>query len=265
MSDDGATKTPKRKKVRADELLHFRGVAESRTKAQAYIMAGQAGFRLNEGARREIIRKAGQELPFTAIVDVDDTANRDVGRGALKLRRAFDAWPLSAVGAFALDIGASTGGFTQVLLERGATRVVALDVGTHQLHERLRADARVLSLEKHHVLKMEAATWAQAGVEPAFDMIVTDVSFISSAKLPSVVSGWMKPGSSWILLVKPQFEVGPKKAPGGIVKNPEYQREAIDGVRSAVEAAGLQWREVIESPIAGGDGNKEFLAWIVKS
>lgn len=255
------------KKRRADELVHELGLAESRTKAQALIMAGRVFLRSPGAPERELVKKAGQLIPPEAQIESDVSGVQDVGRGAQKLRRALEAWPeISVRGTQALDIGSSTGGFTQVLLEAGAARVVALDVGTNQLHERLRSDPRVVSLEQHHVLRMEASDWERAGVTPAFDVIVMDVSFISVTKIIATGARWLKPGGSWVILVKPQFEVGPKKAPGGIVKNPEYHKEALEIARASVrEVPGLEWKEVVESPIQGGDGNKEFLAWIRKS
>ena len=254
-----------RTKIRADELVHRQGHADSRNKAQAMILAGEVFYRLTSNSPREVVKKAGQPLPEDVTLEVESTRNLDVGRGAQKLRGALDAWPEIQVVGTGLDIGSSTGGFTQVLLERGASHVVALDVGTHQLHERLRADPRVISLEQHHVLRMEESHWRAAGYAPPFDIIVTDVSFISVTRLVSTVAPWLNPGASWIVLVKPQFEVGAKKAPGGIVKNPEYHQEAILGVKSEIEAEGsLEWRALIESPLKGGDGNKEFLAWIRK-
>lgn len=254
------------KKMRADELVVARGLAESRTKAQALILAGQIRYRTSPEKEFVIVDKSGHSLPADAQIESTASAQQDVGRGAGKLRGAFETWPelgAHAQDARALDIGASTGGFTQVLLEKGARRVVALDVGTHQLHERLRSDARVLSLEKHHVLRMEAADWEKAGEVPPFDFIVTDVSFISAAKLLAPVAPWLKPGAPWILLVKPQFEVGPKKAPGGIVRNAAYHQEAVESIKLGVAAIPeLEWVQVIESPLKGGDGNKEYLAWI---
>ncbi|MBS1983963.1 MAG: TlyA family RNA methyltransferase [Bdellovibrionales bacterium] len=253
-------------KSRADELVVARGLVESRTKAQACIMAGEVFVRLPGKAEREVVRKAGQMLPVEAELELESLSARDVGRGAQKLRQALKVWSQIPVqGVWALDFGASTGGFTQVLLEHSARKVVALDVGTNQLHERLRSDPRVLSLEQHHVLRMDAATWQAAGVTPPFDLIVTDVSFISVTKVVAQVSAWLAPGASWIVLIKPQFEVGPKKAPGGIVRKPEFREEAILGVKSLVDQdSSLRWMDLIESPIEGGDGNKEFLAWIRK-
>ena len=175
-------KTPK---LRADELVVKKGLVESRSKAQALIMAEEillARTDASGGVVWEPVQKAGQSLPEDAQLKLKHEGPQDVGRGALKLRGAFDQWPelfRMCEGALALDVGSSTGGFTQVLLEKGAARVVALDVGTHQLHESLRKDSRVLSLEQTHVLKVEAADWKGHGIELPFGFVVMDVSFIS--------------------------------------------------------------------------------------
>jgi 23S rRNA (cytidine1920-2'-O)/16S rRNA (cytidine1409-2'-O)-methyltransferase len=238
-------------------------------------MAGEVLYALRIDAREgeipeaptfEPIKKPGQLLPTRTHLQLKHQGVQDVGRGAQKLRHALRVFgEIDVRGRVGLDIGASTGGFTQVLLDEGAARVCALDVGTNQLHERLRADSRVVNLEKHHVLKMESADWARAGIAPPFEIIVTDVSFISVTKLVATVAAWLPPGGSWIVLVKPQFELGPKKAPGGIVRKPEFHDEAVAIVRAAIEGiSSLEWVDCVPSPIFGGDGNKEFLAWIRK-
>ena len=256
-------------KSRADELVVTRNLAESRNKAQALILAGQLRFRKAGDSEWQPVKKPGQALSIEVELDLlPGKGQQDVGRGAQKLRGAFEYWPAleaRARGGRALDIGSSTGGFTQILLEKGAERVVALDVGTHQLHERLRADARVVSVENQHVLQMTPEIWARIGEAPPFDFIVTDVSFISVTRLVGAVAAWLREGAPWIVLVKPQFEVGAKKAPRGIVRDPRHQQEALDLVRSTVQSeASLEWKDFIDSPILGGEGNKEFLAWIEK-
>ena len=253
----------KPQKIRADELVVKLGLAESRTKAQALIMAGQVKLPSDE-----VVKKAGQSLSEDTLLTVANP-NHDVGRGAQKLRGALDHWSQISLSwgsdVHGLDIGASTGGFTQVLLDKGATKVVALDVGTHQLHERLRSDPRVISLEQQHVLKMTPEIWQRIAVTPPFDVIVTDVSFISITRILEVIPDWLKPGASWIFLLKPQFELGPQKAPGGIVKKAEHHDEAIRLVKDALSSiSSLKWIDIIPSPIFGGDGNKEFLVWIQK-
>lgn len=253
------------KKIRADELVHARGFAESRTKAHALILAGRVRIPVERKSgviEWELVKKPGQALPDDTELQVEDSQKQYVGRGALKLRRAFEFWTdLSAQDALAIDVGASTGGFTQVLLEQGARRVFALDVGKNQLHERLRADPRVVSVESQHVLRVTPDLWARINLSPPFDIAVTDLSFISLTKIIPTVAEWLRPGADWILLVKPQFEVGARKAPGGIVKDPAFHQEAIDTVKSCVEGdPHLEWIEHTPSPIEGGDGNREFLA-----
>jgi len=257
---------PLRKK-RADELVHDRNLCESRTKAQALIMAANVLFRPKGAPEWSEVKKAGQQLPLDCELVLKVPGIQDVGRGATKLRQAFTLWgDLGAKDALALDVGASTGGFTQVLLERGARRVVALDVGTHQLHERLRRDERVLSLEQTHVLRIDETIWAKKDVKLPFDLIVTDLSFISLTRIIEHVAPWLKPGGSWVMLIKPQFEVGPKKAPGGIVRNEEVRLEAIEKLRAGITAIPyLRWKAVEPSPIEGGDGNREFLLWVQRN
>ncbi len=252
------------KKKRADELVVEQGLVESRNKAQALIMAGLVFYKKNDTL--VLVEKAGQQISSDAELSLSPKAtHQDVGRGAQKLRRAFEQWPLDVTGQVAIDVGSSTGGFTQVLLEKGAKKVVALDVGTNQLHEKLRNDSRVVSIEQQHVLKVEAALWSKHGLELPFDFAVTDLSFISLTKILPTVSEWLRPNANWVLLVKPQFELEPKKTPGGIVKNPEHQQEAVDRVRQAVkDLKSWNWKDLVESPILGGDGNKEFLLWIQK-
>lgn len=253
-------------KKRADQILVDQSMVESRTKAQALILAGSVEFKKND--RWEKVKKAGDSfLPDTEF-RVEDTTLADVGRGAQKLRGAFQAWPEiqeKVNGKVALDIGSSTGGFTQVLLEKGAAKVVALDVGTHQLHERLRKDSRVISLEQTHVLHVDEGFWAEKNISLPFDFFVTDVSFISVTKVLSHAHNWLARGAFWILLVKPQFELEAKKVPRGIVKDPIFRKEALDRVLNLVRELGcFKIVGQIESPITGTDGNVEYLLCLQK-
>jgi len=257
----------KKNRLRADERVLQLGLVETRSRAQALIMAGCVYLKKTSDQKDwEKVDKAGQAVPPDCEIHVDDPNKKDVGRGAKKLRGALEAWPeIDLTGATCLDIGSSTGGFTQVCLERGAKKVVALDVGTHQLHEKLRADDRVLSVEKQHVLKMSDERWAELDVRPEFDFICTDLSFISATKVIPVAVDWLKPGASWVLLVKPQFELEPKKVPKGIVRNPEHQQEAVDKIKTSIQSVEcLKWEALIPSPIKGGEGNVEFLLWVRK-
>jgi 23S rRNA (cytidine1920-2'-O)/16S rRNA (cytidine1409-2'-O)-methyltransferase len=256
-------------KIRADELVVRLGLVETRSRAQALIMAGEVLW-----ARRdtkgdvswEAVTKAGQSVSEDTELRLKHDGPRDVGRGAQKLRRAFEVWPElqeDAVGVLALDIGSSTGGFTQVLLENAVAQVIALDVGTHQLHERLRGDDRVLSLEQTHILKVESADWIKWNVTLPFRFVVTDVSFISVTRIFAHVAPWISPGAPWVVLVKPQFELDRTRVPKGIVRSEEDRQEAIRRVKAACEEGGLlTWCGLVESPIQGGDGNIEYLAYI---
>lgn len=260
----------RKNKIRVDELLVGQKVIETLAKAQALIMQGHVQFRLKAepSAAWQDIEKAGQPLNAEEVELrlKPGTQNLDVGRGAQKLKKALDHWTqIKPVGARCLDVGSSTGGFTQVLLDRGAAQVVAMDVGTHQLHEKLRADPRVVVMEQTHVLKVDAAFWNDKAIEPRFSVIVTDLSFISLTKIIHHVAPWLASAGHWVLLIKPQFELGPHKVPGGIVKEAKYHLEAIERVRAVIQSqSDLEWRDLIESPIKGGDGNTEFLLWVSK-
>jgi len=183
-----------------------------------------------------------------------------VGRGALKLAHALDLWPIEVAGRTVLDVGASTGGFTEVCLTRGAARVFAVDVGRGQLHPKLRADPRVTSLEA-----VDARDLTPALIPQAPELIVTDVSFIGLAKaLPSALS-LAQDGADLVALVKPQFEAGPEHVgKGGIVSDPAVRARALETVEAFLAEAGWRVQARADSPIAGGDGNREFLLWAKK-
>ena len=253
-----------KKKIRADELVLSMGHAETRSKAQALILAGLVFYKTPQDKDWKKILKAGEFLLPEIEIDTSRLGPKDVGRGAQKLREALKVWPqINVKNALCLDVGSSTGGFTQVLLENGATKVVALDVGTGQLHEKLKNDPRVISVEQQHVLRVEPELWTKIGTEPSFAVIVTDLSFISLTKIIPTVSQWLQPGGYWVLLIKPQFELEPKKVPKGIVRNDEYRAEAIQKVRVVLNnTKGLEWIGIADSPILGGDGNKEYLACV---
>ena len=205
------------------------------------------------------VAKASDAIAEDAVIEAR-AAHPWVGRGALKLVHALDLWPVTVEGRVGLDVGASTGGFTEVLLARDASRVFAVDVGRGQLHPRLAADPRVVSLEA-----TDARDLTPALVPEAPDVIVTDVSFIGLAKaLPTALS-LANPGAELIALVKPQFEVGPERVgKGGIVTDEAARADAVEGVRAFLEASGWVVRATADSPIAGGDGNREFLLWAQK-
>ncbi len=242
-------------RLRLDQLLVARGLAESRAKAKAAIEAGGVTV---DGAPA---RAASQAVNEDAVVTYVD-AFRWVGRGALKLERALDLWPVAVDSRVVLDVGASTGGFTEVCLDRGAARVFAVDVGTGQLHPKVAADPRVANLEK-----TDARDLTPDVITEAPSLIVCDVSFISLSKVLPTALDLAAPGADLITLVKPQFEADGPKAVGkkGVVKDPEAHVAAVAKVRAWLEESGWAVREVADSPITGGDGNVEFLLWAQKA
>ena len=242
-------------RLRLDQLLVARGLAESRAKAKAAIEAGGVTV---DGAPA---RAASQAVSEEAVVTYVD-AFRWVGRGALKLERALDLWPVAVDSRVVLDVGASTGGFTEVCLDRGAAQVFAVDVGTGQLHPKVAADPRVANLEK-----TDARDLTPDVITEAPSLIVCDVSFISLSKVLPTALDLAAPGADLIPLVKPQFEADGPKAVGkkGVVKDPAAHAAAVAKVRDWLDESGWAVREVADSPITGGDGNVEFLLWAQKA
>lgn len=240
-------------KTRADVLLVERGLFESRAKARAAIEAGRVT------ADGRLVAKASDAIDDAAVI-VAEAAHPWVGRGGLKLAHALRTWPVEVAGRVVLDVGASTGGFTDVALQHGAARVYAVDVGRGQLHPKLAGDRRVISLEG---LDARALTADRIAEPPG--LIVTDVSFISLQKALPVALALAAPGADLVALVKPQFELGPERVgKGGVVKDPAGPADAVAGVSRFLEAAGWRVRAVTESPVLGGDGNREMLLWAKK-
>jgi 23S rRNA (cytidine1920-2'-O)/16S rRNA (cytidine1409-2'-O)-methyltransferase len=238
--------------MRLDQALVSRGLVESRTKAQRRIDAGDV---LVDGVVQGKHAWPVGEGSTIALHGGDDY----VGRGAHKLLGALNHWDISLEGATALDLGASTGGFTQVLLERGAKRVVALDVGHGQMHPSLMADKRVTLCEGVNVRYLDQQWWSALDVG-AIDWVVADLSFISLTHVFAPVTGVVG-GASWIALVKPQFEVGRTGVTEGIAMDPAGHASAIAAVVGAAEAGGLYLAGVMASPITGEAGNREYLCW----
>ena len=235
-------------RTRADQLVVERGLAPSRERARAMILAGQ----VFSGEQR--IDKAGHALSADAELRLAVPDHPFVGRGALKLEAALDHFGVESAGRVILDVGASTGGFTDCLLRRGARFSHAVDVGHNQLDWRLRSDARVHSLEGMHIRDLDPAA-----LVPAPELAVVDVSFIGLAKvIPHLARFASLRGV--IVLVKPNFELEPSRVgKGGVVRDPEACREAVERVCAAAREAGFTPSEAIESPIRGGKGNREFL------
>ena len=239
-------------KVRLDKLLVDRNLVPSRERAQAMILAGK--ILVND----QKIEKAGAGVDSAAEIRLLGEDLKYVSRGGLKLEKALDHWGINVAGKTCLDIGTSTGGFTDCLLQRGAARVIAVDTGRGQISFRLRQDPRVCLLENTNARYL---TREQIGT--AANFIAMDVSFISATLvLPTVVAAAIskEAGGEIVVLVKPQFEVGRSRVgKGGIVKDPEAQQSAVDKVRTALEEVAARETEAIESPILGAEGNREFL------
>jgi 23S rRNA (cytidine1920-2'-O)/16S rRNA (cytidine1409-2'-O)-methyltransferase len=226
-----------------------RGLADSRAKAQALVLAGQVW----SGEQR--LEKPGSLISSEEDIRLEGEPLRYVSRGGLKLERALDHFQISVTGKICADIGASTGGFTDCLLQRGAVRVYAIDVGRGQLHERLRRDPRVFSRER-----VNARSLSERELPERVDLAAVDVSFISLKKVLPPVLSRLKPGGVLIALVKPQFEVGRGRVgKGGVVRDPKVRAETIEAIVRFVEDQGLGVLGVVDSPIAGPAGNVEAL------
>ncbi len=236
-------------KCRLDQLLVQRGLCETRAKAQARILAGEvlvedrpvtkAGTAVDEAVG---IRLRGDTLPF-------------VSRGGLKLAGALDLWGLDPAGLVCFDAGASTGGFTDCLLQRGASKVYAVDVGTNQLHWKLRSDPRVVSMEQ-----VNLRTWESTRIPECCHLLVGDLSFISLRLVIPPVLPSLLPGAEAVLLVKPQFEAGRDDVgAGGIVRDPAVHRRVLVDIWAFFAATELRPQALAMSPIKGGEGNTEFL------
>jgi 23S rRNA (cytidine1920-2'-O)/16S rRNA (cytidine1409-2'-O)-methyltransferase len=241
---------------RADILVVESGLLESRSKAQAEILAGHV---LADGVP---IKKPSQKIPVSAKLSLHASTDTSVSRAGQKLEFALEFFNLSLKGREVLDIGASTGGFTEVALAAGATHVAAVDVGSGQLHSRLQADPRVTSIEN-----LNARFLTKDQLSKPIDAIVCDVSFISLTKvLPSAMS-MVDQGALLVALIKPQFEAGPKRVgKGGIVKDPQVHEDVCGEIVAWLERQpGWQTLGLVESPIVGSDGNKEFLVAATKS
>lgn len=243
-------------KERIDILLVDLGLAESRTKAQALVMAGVV---LVE--ERQVQKSSEQFDPSKAIrLKGDSAETKYVGRGGLKLEAALSAFQIDPAGLTCIDIGSSTGGFTDCLLQHGARSVTAIDSGTNQLVWKLRNDDRVDARENTNARNLSPADF-----ESLFDLAVMDVSFISVTKIIPAIIELLTPEGSIVVLIKPQFEVGRGEVgKGGIVRDPEKHTRVVSEINLFAERLGLEIRGVIDSPILGAEGNKEFLAHYAK-
>ena len=242
------------KKDRIDKILVDRGLTQSRERARALIMAGQVVV------ADHVAEKPGQMVPVAAEVRLKGELLPFVSRGGLKLQKALDEFNIDVTGLIVLDVGASTGGFTDCLLQRGAAKVIAVDVGHGQLAWKLRQDERVVNLEKTNIRYLTPDKLPQIP-----DLAVIDASFISLAKVLPATLILLKDEAVIIALIKPQFEVGRGEVgKGGVVRDALKHREVITTISSVAENLGLKVRGVTESPILGPKGNREFLILMVK-
>jgi 23S rRNA (cytidine1920-2'-O)/16S rRNA (cytidine1409-2'-O)-methyltransferase len=237
-------------KTRLDVALVERGLAETRAAAQRLVMAGL----VFSGERR--LEKAGQTVAAETAIEVRGQLHPYVSRGGLKLEKALDYFTIPVTGRIALDVGSSTGGFTDCLLQRGAAKVYAVDVGTNQLAWKLRTDPRVVSMEKTNMRDV-----TRAEISEPIELIVCDASFIGLRTVLPAALVLAAPGAHLAALIKPQFEVGKGRVgKGGIVREPELHQEVVDTIATWLgEQPGWTVLGVTESPITGAEGNKEFL------
>ncbi|QSV44769.1 TlyA family RNA methyltransferase [Geobacter benzoatilyticus] len=248
------TPTGIRNRERLDKLLVDRGLVQSRERARALIMAGQVV--VND----HLADKAGTQVSLDADVRLKGEDIPFVSRGGLKLARALDEFGLDVTDLVAIDVGASTGGFTDCLIQRGARKVYAVDVGYGQLAWKLRQDSRVVNLEKTNIRYLEPGTLAELP-----DLAVIDASFISLDKVLPPTLRLIRNGGTVVALIKPQFEVGKGEVgKGGVVRDEGKHREVVENVVSLAESLGLHVCGVTESPILGPKGNREFLIHLIK-
>lgn len=244
------------KKERADQLVFEQGLAESREQAKRLIMAGKVYLMRN--GNPEPVAKPGHKLQYGSLFEVKGV-ERFASRGGYKLLTALEHFGIDPSGKVALDAGASTGGFTDCLLQHGAKRVYAVDVGYGQLHEKLRQDDRVVNMERTN-LRLAPADMLPEKV----DMIVGDLSFISLTLILPACVQFLTPGGEVAMLIKPQFELGPDMTDRGVVRDPELHKQAIDKVvLFAEKELGLVLQGVVPSSIKGPKGNQEFIAYFL--
>jgi len=245
---------PKPARKRLDLLLVERGLAESRQKAQAMILAGEVSV---DGAR---IQKAGAATSTLARIEITSRLQKYVGRGGFKLEGALGDFSVDVAGLVCVDLGSSTGGFTDCLLQNGAARVYAVDVNIRQLAWKLQQDSRVISIERN------ARQLLPSGIPESADLVVIDVSFISVTKILAPAAATAKPGAELLVLIKPQFELGRRDVgPGGIVKDEALHNKAIDSVIASARALDLRILGVKPSRLPGAEGNQEYFLHARKS
>ncbi len=237
-----------------------RGLAETRSRAQALLLGGRVRVGAGDGGRTD--RKPGDLLDPSTPIELVERAPY-VSRGGEKLAGALDAFGIAPEGRVCLDVGASTGGFTDCLLQRGARRVYALDVGRGQLAPSLRADPRVVSMERTHARRLDPADPHHVSLPERPSLAVADVSFISLSRLLAAIAAQLCPGADIVALVKPQFEAGPRLAAGGVVRDPAVHRNVVDAVPAYAGSIGLEVCGETASPLLGPAGNREFFLHLV--
>jgi 23S rRNA (cytidine1920-2'-O)/16S rRNA (cytidine1409-2'-O)-methyltransferase len=247
--------TAKPRRLRLDRLLVERGLGASEDEARRLLLAGAVRVGSGDGARRD--RKPGDLVSADASIALVER-QAFVSRGGDKLAAALDAFAIDPAGQTCLDVGASTGGFTDCLLQRGAQRVYALDVGHGQLAGVLRADPRVVVLERTHAARLEPGAPGAVSLPERVSLAVIDVSFIALRRVLPGVLAQLAPDGQIVALVKPQFELPPAYVPGGVVRQPAAHRRAVAGVRRDAAGLGLEVLGETESPLTGPAGNREF-------
>jgi 23S rRNA (cytidine1920-2'-O)/16S rRNA (cytidine1409-2'-O)-methyltransferase len=261
--------------MRIDQLLSERGLATSRSQAQRLIAAG-VQWRFDGNAPWKRVAKNGDDVPDDAEIELLDTSEaRFVSRGGLKLEGALKATGLEVTDLRCLDIGQSTGGFTDCLLQNGAAHVTGVDVGSNQVHPKIREDERVTCVEGVNARELDASdliadedrsTMGSDQIDSGFDFVTGDLSFISLTLVLPALAPFLKADGNLLMLVKPQFELQPGQVgKGGLVKDPALYATVEQRIRDACAALGLVVQGWFESPITGGDGNREFFVWARKS
>lgn len=239
---------------RLDKILIQRGLISTRVRAEKMIL--ETGVKV----AGKLINKPGKKFPID--IDIEMLAEEIpwVSRGAFKLLQALETWKIDVTDLTAIDLGASTGGFTEVLLSKGIEKVFCVDVGTNQLHPSIKSNPKVVDISKTHIREL-----TKHHVPTLVDLVVIDVSFISLEKVIPFIHPFLKEGGQLITLVKPQFEVGKENiSKGGIVKNQQLYPTVLENIKKVGELCNLVYQGQIDSPILGGDGNKEFLMWLIK-
>ncbi len=240
---------------RLDKILVNRGLISTRVRAEK--MIEETGVKVNG----KLITKPGKKFMSDVAIELIEEEIPWVSRGALKLIKALDHWNIDVTNKIAIDLGASTGGFTEVLLSKGIQKVFSVDVGTDQLHTRIKENEKVIDLQKTHVRELTNHL-----ITDVVDIVVIDVSFISLEKVFPFLHSFLSNDATIVALVKPQFEVGKENvSKGGIVKNQKLYPQVIENVKNYALRSNLTYQDHIESPLLGGDGNREFLMWLKKN